>query len=311
LCCNQAPVLAFIKQDSRKKSDLLRFGSGAIASDIINEGSSVQDYYHGDPEHFGIPADVRLELEDDALDKLMNVKFPSDVAQLGDGTPSQEQYESLDPMTTLQNKKTFLSLFPNRFASSIKRGKSGDWRQTSQFHHLSDEEILDAIGGQSTFTRACMPDKNTRFITILLEKDSYYRTPIGLAKIRDCFRCVGVNQMKLYMLNESEQWQLFAFFKSPINSEVVTTLVASWLRRNGIVPDTAGLTIYPGAEPLCFPLQPGFCWINDNGHIIVARNEVAAEAALGLFISDMDRTETDGQELIERLEQILSSPEKK
>ncbi len=280
----------------------------------------MQDYFYGDTEHYGVPSDLSLELEDNALGKLMSVKFPSDVAELVGETsahelvgeiPAQVEYESLDPMTTLKNKKIFLSLFPNRFASLIKRGKAGDWRETSQFHHLSDEEILESISGQATFMRACMADKNTRFVTILLDKDSYYRTTEGLNKIRDCFRCLGVNQMKLYMLQDSEQWQLYAFFATPVNSDNVANLVSAWLRRNGIVPGTAGLSVHPGVEPLCFPLQAGFCWINDNGRVIVARNEVSPEAALGLFISDIERAETDGSELIERLEQILSSPEKK
>ena len=273
----------------------------------------MQDYYYGDQENFSVQAEIAYEFveQDDALDMLKSVKFPSDVAQLGGEGPAQEEYESLDPMSTLKNKKTFLSLFPNRFASSIKRGKEGDWRQTSQFHHLSDEEILESIGGQSTVTRACMADKNTRFVAIQLDKDSYYRTPEGLNKIRDCFRCVGVNQMKLYMLQESDQWQLFAFFNKEIGSNNIGSLISAWLRRNGIVPGTAGVSVYPSEEPFCFPLQSGFCWINDSGHVIVARNEVSPEAALGLFISDIERTETDGDELVERLEQILSAPEKK
>lgn len=273
----------------------------------------MQDYYYGDQENLSVQADIPfdLDLEEDALDRLKSVKFPSDVALLGGEGPAQEQYESLDPMTTLKNKKIFLSLFPNRFASSVKRGKEGDWRQTSQFHHLSDEEILEAIGGQSTFSRACMADKSTRFFAILLEKDSYYRSADGLNKIRDCFRCVGVNQMKLYMLQESDQWQLFAFFKKEIDSNNIASLISAWLRRNGIVPGTAGVSIHPGDQPLCLPLQSGFCWINDSGQVIVARNEVSPEAALGLFVSDIERTETGGDELVERLEQILSAPEKK
>lgn len=275
----------------------------------------MHDYY-GDREKFGIGSGDPLDME--GFEKLLSVKFPTDVEELADllpdlveNSPAQEQYESLDPMTTLRNKKTFLSLFPNRFASSIKRGKEGDWRQTSQFHHLSDEEILETIGAKLTFKRACMADKNTRFLSVLIDKDSFYRTPEGLGKIRDCFRCVGVNQMKLYMMEDSEEWQLIAFFDKPIDSENISALASAWLRRNGIVPGTAGVAVYPHSEPLCIPLQSGFCWINDNGHIIVARNEVSPEAALGLFISDIERTASDGDELVARLEQVLSTPEKK
>lgn len=248
-----------------------------------------------------------LGSEHDALEQLKSVKFPSDVAKLGGEGVRQDEYESLDPVSTSNNQKTFLSLFPNRFASCIKRGKEGGWRQTSQFHHLADEEILEAISGKATFQRACMADKQTRFVTIMLDKDSYYLTVEGLGKIRDCLRCLGVNQLKLYSLEELEQWQLYAFFEETVDSERVSTLLSAWLRRNGIVPGTAGVSLFPGPEPFCMPLQPGFSWINDNGQVIVSRNEVSPEAALALFMSDMERTQTDGEELLARLEQILST----
>jgi hypothetical protein len=277
----------------------------------------------------------------DVFDQIKSVKFPSEVAQMGDEevrsgeadlnvdddmdgaseyigdetirpgiNHAQKKFDSLDSVTTRNNQKLFLSLFPNRFASCIKRGKDGDWRQTSQFHHLENEEIIEAIWGKSPFLRACMADKTTRLFVVMIEKDSYYRTVEGLGKIRDCLRCIGVNQMKLFVSDETEQWQLFTFFKTAVPSEKISSLLSSWLRRNGIVPGTAGVSLFPGPDPFCFPLQPGFAWINDNGHVIVNRNEVSPEAALALFISDMERTECDAEELMERLEEVLTKSDK-
>jgi hypothetical protein len=110
------------------------------------------------------------------------------------------------------------------------------------------------------------------------------------------------------MYEETEEWQLFAFFKQPVDSQKVGTLLSAWLRRNGIVPGTAGVSLFPGDEPFCLPLQPGFSWINDSGHVIVARNEISMEAALALFVSDIERNGTEGDQLLGRLEQILTSP---
>lgn len=272
----------------------------------------------------------------DIFEQLKSVKFPSEVARMADEEYSvgdvdvaedgdyaddsavgedrirpginspQVRYESLCKVTTRNNQKTFLDLFPNRFASCIKRGKDGDWRETSQFHHLSDDEMIESIEGRAPFLRACMADKETRLIVVMIERDSYYRTIEGLAKIRDCLQCIGVNQLKLFVSDESEQWQLFGFFAKPVDSTKVSSLLSSWLRRNGIVPGTAGVSLFPGPDPFCFPLQKGFAWINDSGHTIVARNEVSPEAALALFIADMERTEIDGDELIERLDQVLN-----
>jgi len=266
----------------------------------------LQDYYYGEQEETIAKIGVSIEVEADGLDQIQSVIFPSDVAKLGGAENAEVEYESLNSVSNQNHQQSFLSLFPNRFASCIKRGKEGGWRETSQFHHLSDEEIIEAISGKSPFLRAVKHDKTTRFIAITLEKDSFYRTSEGLGKIRDCLRCLGVNQLKLYMFDENEQWQLFAYFKTPIESEKVSALLSAWLRRNGIVPGTAGVSLFPGTEPFCIPLQPGFAWINDNGHVIVQRNEVSPEAALALFVSDVERTETEGDELIERLEQILT-----
>lgn len=280
-------------------------------------------------------AGIAKGFRSDIFEKLKSVKFPSEVAHMADAECSGEvdlaedgeddadspagedrirpginsplvRYETLCNVTTRNNQKSFLDLFPNRFASCIKRGKDGDWRETSQFHHLSDEEMIESIEGRAPFLRACMADKETRLIVVMIERDSYYRTVEGLAKIRDCLQCIGVNQLKLFVSDESEQWQLFGFFSKPVSSTRISSLLSSWLRRNGIVPGTAGVSLFPGPDPFCFPLQKGFAWINDSGHTIVARNEVSPEAALALFIADMERTEIDGEELIERLDQVLN-----
>lgn len=290
----------------------------------------MQEYLYDDQEETAVDTGISKGFRPSIFEGLKGVKFASDLSAFGSaadlqidgdveeaaesGVPSvskpEPQYELLDEVTTLRNQEVFLSLFPNRFESRIKRGKDGDWKVTSQFHHLSDEEIIEAISGKATFLRAVMADKTTRLFSVTLEKDSFYRTTEGLSKLRDCLQCVGVNQLKLFMSDETEQWQLIAFFKTPVDSDKISNLFKSWLRRNGIVPGTAGVSLFPGAEPFCLPLQPGFAWINDNGHMIVNRNEVSPEAALALFVSDAERTETDGEELIERLEQILKKGDK-
>jgi hypothetical protein len=295
--------------------------------------SIVSRTFHLDP--LG-DAGIAKGFRSDIFEKLKSVKFPSEVARLADVECSdgdfdveddgdqaehpaagedrirpginspQIRYETLSNVTTRNNQKIFLDLFPNRFASCIKRGKDGDWRETSQFHHLSDEEMVESIEGRAPFLRACMADRETRLVVVMIERDSYYRTVEGLAKIRDCLQCIGINQLRLFVSDETEQWQLFGFFSKPVGSTRISSLLSSWLRRNGIVPGTAGVSLFPGPDPFCFPLQKGFAWINDSGHTIVARNEVSSEAALALFIADMERTEIDGEELIERLDQVLN-----
>ncbi len=247
---------------------------------------------------------VQSEYADNADDN--GVYYPGEIARLGRHITDSDVYDSLDAMT-LDDQEKFFALFSNRFASCVKRGKEGDWRQTSQFHHLSDEEIIEAISGGSTFLRACMADKTIRFVVVTVEESSYYRTSEGLEKIRDCLRCLSVDHLKLYLCEDSHQWQLFAFFQRPVDSRKIGALLSSWFRRNGIVPGTAGVRLFPDDQPFGLPLQPGFAWLNDDGQVIVTRNEISLEAALALFVSDVQRSQNDGDDLLRRLEQILGS----
>lgn len=268
-----------------------------------------QHSYYGEQEE--INQELRITLtasdEEDVVEDLRNVKSPADIVRLGAAHGGENiVYESLDAGKFQAQQADFFSLFSNRFASRMKRGKEGAWIETSQFHFLSNQEIIEAISGSTGFLRACMADAKTRFVAITLEAGSFYRSPEGMEKIRDCFRCIGINQLKLYKYEESEEWTMYAFFKDAVSSPEISVLLSSWLRRNGIVPGTAGVNMFPGPDPFCLPLQTGFCWINDDGQVIVARNQISVEAALALFISDVDRTAIDAVELMERLPQILS-----
>lgn len=211
----------------------------------------------------------------------------------------------LETFAVDKDPSAFAALFTNRHSSFIKRGKNGDWRETSQFHQLSDEEIIECISVHTNFQRAVKCDVLTRMAVITIDDESYYRTPIGLSKLRDCLRCVGVNTTKLYKFAESGQMEMFIYLTDAVDSKSLANLLSAWLRRNGIVPGTAGLSVYPGAGILPLPLQPGFCWLNDAGQPIASRDQISLDAALALFFSDFERTAIEGVALIERLEQIL------
>lgn len=265
--------------------------------------------YYGDQEDNSPELRITMAVNDDEeepIEQLRSVRSPADIARLGSVHGENYEYESLDPAIFENQKSLFLSLFPNRFASRIKRGKEGGWNETSTYHYLTNEEILEAISGSTGLLRACMADASTRFIAITLEDGSFYKTPDGMSKLRDCLRCVGINQLKLYKYDDSDEWQLVTFFKKSVESQKLVDMLSSWLRRNGIVPGTAGVQLFPNGEPFCLPLQSGFCWINDDGQVIVARDEISIEAALALFVSDINRITVNGQELMARLAQILS-----
>ncbi len=212
---------------------------------------------------------------------------------------------NIESLKISNERSSFLHLFTNRFASLVKRGRKADWKKTSQFHFLTDEEILTSIKGSTEFTRAIQADVKTQIAAITLDADSYYKTKEGLTKLRECLRSIELGELKLYMMADSGERQLMIFFRKPVSSSRLSRLLSSWLRRNGIVPGTAGVDIFPGSKALRIPLQPGFSWINDDGQIIASRDEISLEAALALFFADFERTAADGEELINRLDHIV------
>ncbi len=258
-------------------------------------------------------ADLRISMaaddcdEIEPLEQLRRVRSPEDVVRLGRAHGEDVAYESIGQADLQKLKREFFALFPNRFGSLIKRANNGEWKQTSQYHYLEDAEILEAIEGKATFSRAVMSDATTRIFAVLIEQGSYYRSSDGgFDKLRDCLHCIGINQLKIYKRLDGDEWQICAFFKKPTDCQKLFSLTSAWLRRNGIVPGTGGIRLYPGSDPFSIPLQPGFAWLNDDGQVIVCRDQISLEAALSLFISDVERNGVNGDEIIERLRQIIA-----
>lgn len=210
--------------------------------------------------------------------------------------------EFMQPASFSDNMSIFLALFAHRFASRIKKSSKGDWHETSRFHYLSDDEIVEAIAGQSNFQRAVSADATTGYLALTIDEGSFYRSEDGLARIRSCLAAAGLGDCRMYKASDSEQWQIVIFFIRPVSSSKVRQALDSWMRRNGIVPGTAGVDLVPNASVFPLPLQPGFCFLNDSGQVIAQRDEISLEAALALFIADIGRTVINGSKLLGRLE---------
>lgn len=208
--------------------------------------------------------------------------------------------EFMEPHQFAQNLGHYFSMLSNRFASQIKRGELKEWKDTSRYHYLTDEEILESLTGESGIQRAFRSDALTRFVVITIDKESYYREA-GLLKLRDCLMRAGVNHPKLYSASDSDQWQLFVFLEKPVRADRVSEAMKKWLRRNNIIPGTAGIGVFPGSGSLTIPLQPGFEFLNEAGVVIAKRDEITLEAALALFLADMTRAAVCGLNLIESI----------
>ncbi|MCA9802876.1 MAG: hypothetical protein KC777_12970 [Cyanobacteria bacterium HKST-UBA02] len=241
--------------------------------------------------------DISCGLEDeDAAPVLLRRSSSTDITGEAGGC------EFMQPASFSDNMAIFLALFAQRFASRIKKSSKGDWHETSRFHYLSDDEIVEAIAGQSSFQRAVSADTTTGYLALTIDEGSFYRSEDGLARIRSCLSAAGLGDCRMYKASDSEQWQIVVFFIRPVSTSKVRQALDSWMRRNGIVPGTAGVDLVPNASVFPLPLQPGFCFLNDNGQVIAQRDEISLEAALALFIADIGRTVINGSKLLGRLE---------
>ncbi len=206
--------------------------------------------------------------------------------------------------------KQFLTLFGNRFQSLSKQMKeSGRWIELSRFHNLSDEEVIEALNPESKVLRACRADDQTSFLAITIQTISYYSSQEGLNHLRECLKLSGVERAKLYQSSDDCALNLFIFLDQPTPSSEAASLLSRALRRHGIVPGTAGLKVFPSEEGFCLPLQPGFAWLNDDGQIIVTREQITLEAALALFFADFQKYRISTEGLIACLKaQVTSAP---
>ncbi len=204
--------------------------------------------------------------------------------------------------------KQFLDLFKNRFGSLSKQIKeSGRWIELSRFHNLSDEEILEALSPESKVLRACRADDMTSFLAITIQTVSYYSSAEGLSHLRECLKASGVERAKLYQSSDDCALNLFIFLDQPTPSTEGASLLSRALRRHGVVPGTAGLNVFPSESGFCLPLQPGFAWINDEGQVIVSREQITLEAALALFFADFQKNRISTEALIACLKAQVSS----
>ena len=274
--------------------------------ELLEEESEVDETLEDEESSILIKSSIQSQLDrvmkEQESDELLSAEpeFAGDVSavrfDVGRSTFMQ-------PDVFAQNQAFFLSMLSNRFASLIKRDEVKEWKETIRYHYLTDEEIMESLSGDSAIQRAFRSDALTRFVVITMEEDCYYRAG-GMTRLKECLEKAGVSSTRLYKASDSDQWQLFIFFEKSVRADLVTRSLSAWLRRNGIVPGTAGLDMFPGKGSLTIPLQPGFEFLNETGQVIATRNQITLEAALALFLNDMVRCSVKGMELIEKVEEL-------
>ncbi len=173
----------------------------------------------------------------------------------------------------------------------IRNAESGSWRRMSQFHLLTDDEIVAALNDNSNVIRAVSFDPTTKYAAIELPNHSPYLEIASFRKLVELLHSLGLKP-RIYTASGSKDVQLFLFFTQAYKSAIVQESLAKVLSWNGFLLRADKLVVYPSDVALPLPLQRGFVWLNEDLQPIVSRTEIALDSALALFCSEASRYAT-------------------
>lgn len=180
----------------------------------------------------------------------------------------------------------FLQLFADRHQTYVRSKSSTTWRATSQWHYLSDEELLSSLSADSSVRRAFGVLEKGKFLVIQIDgtkSPTAFQTTKNLQKqLRD----TGL-QPKTFYIDELELWQIFVFFAESVATQTAVKVAATWLENNWFDVDSEAVSILPSGAPLQIPLQASFNWLNDDLVRVVAASEMSFQNAVSMFMQDL------------------------
>lgn len=182
-------------------------------------------------------------------------------------------------------KRLFLDLFPRRSESIWKKPGKKRWFTQHSFE-LSDQQIFAAVEGRLPHFAGARFGRQTRFAVIDIDTISPYYNMLSLVRLRRALELVGLGETHHYQSSDSGGWHLWIFFDTLVDADEVNKLLSAWLKKQGFSLGSGVLEIFPSANGLRIPLQPGFAWMSDK----MTRAELTLEQALRRFISDSTNT---------------------
>ncbi len=214
---------------------------------------------------------------------------------------------SLVPAIALDSRALFLKLFTSRFASYARTVGSAKWRQLSQFHQLSDEEVISSISKESKAYRALNVHQTESFLLLQFKAEDRNADRETWEKINAALQSVGLAGRKLFQVSESSTYQAFVYF-----SKAASILPLSKGLTNHLVQ--AGVTnvevLKPGNQ-FILPLQEGYRWMNNAVLPVIARHEMTEDMALNFFMGEVTKAICCPDQLLEHFKDFLAAEAKR
>jgi hypothetical protein len=201
----------------------------------------------------------------------------------------------------------FLSLYPNRAHHIYKAPGDPNWK-VSRFR-LAAGLIDAAISSDCDTFYGAFWDVETRFAVLDIDKDSKYHNAQELQRLRRNLAAVGLSGNMLFQSSESTGWHLYISFFDPAPSKELEQALKAWLKKLGYDIRGGQLEVFPSGNGLRLPLQRGFAWLDDNGAVLLKREELGLDAALSRFLFDLNNNCNDWPLAKTEIEsQILAPP---
>lgn len=193
----------------------------------------------------------------------------------------------------------YLSLFGLRTGSAVRRFDSTVWRPMSQFHYLTDDELLASLSDKASTYRACPRDDRSKFAVIEVPEHSPCSSPHAMAGILDALHRACLRPC-LYKAAGSNDIHLYIYFAGEVDSRLADRALSNLLTQSGYSSQASGFRLVPFDQPVALPLQKGFQWLTEDLRPKVSRDEICLASAIALFVADLHKNAVDPTNLIDQ-----------
>ncbi|MGD9683535.1 MAG: hypothetical protein AB7W16_20405 [Candidatus Obscuribacterales bacterium] len=205
-----------------------------------------------------------------------------------------------DPTDAQTVRKNFFSFYKDRWDSYIRNDGKSNWKQLSKYAYLTDEKLISVVDGQVELPMAFNFDTKARFVVLLIEvEDKLSRATIFDSTI-EALSTIGCNRTPSYIVNELGHIHLYLNFDRSPDHARLKGLLDTWLRLSSL--ETHVRVLGPN-DLIEVPLQPYFTWIQAGLKAIVRRRDIALDAAISMFMSDIRKSRLEYEAFMERLSQ--------
>lgn len=206
---------------------------------------------------------------------------------------------------SLDSKAAFLKLFSSRFGGQVRTVGSANWRNLSQFHQLSDAELLSSISKESKTYRALCIDETESFLLLQFDSQEPERDQALWTQLNSALSLLGLSGIKLFQVAEGSTYQVFIYLSKLVKVLPLAEQVAKYLVQCGL--DKVSI-LKPG-ERFIMPLQEGYRWMNESMQLVAARHEMTEDMALNFFIGEATKIVCCPNELTLLVEGLKACPD--